>query len=131
MSYELEYEKSYNPTLLELVATPVKGHPSLPTLRLFVREEDLPSVIAEHRTRTLDPARPGITAYLFGKPGSIQIVHHDCEVLTVDSREAAWGHARPGEHDILRSAHDRQTPSSSPIVVVAEPMPVVEQPTSD
>lgn len=110
-TYELEYTKSYDGKTL--VATPIKGHPELPVLRIDVTPEELPSVIAYHRTRTMDPAKPGITAYVFGKPGNVQIIHHDRVLATVGSHEEALNHQRDGEQHVLRTAFDRQ-PSTVP-----------------
>jgi hypothetical protein len=120
-NYELEYEKSYDPVSQVLTARPIAGHPSLPTLFLDVAADQLSSVIAQHRTRTMDPAKPGITAYLFGVPGNMRIVHHDGEVVAVDSHEAALTHERKGEQDVLRSAFDRQEPSAPPPVEYTPP----------
>lgn len=120
-SYGLEYEKNYDPVSQTYTVRPVKGHRSLPTLYLNVAPSDVGSVVAQHRTRTMDPAKPGIVAYLFGVPGNMRIVHHDGEVICVDSHEAALAHERPAEQDILRSAFDRQKPTSPPgPIVVSE-----------
>jgi hypothetical protein len=118
-SYEMEYEKSYDPVSRVLTARPITGHRHLPTLYLNVAPDEVGSVVAQHRTRTMDPAKPGITAYLFGVPGNMRIVHHDGEVLTVDSHGEALTHERQGEQDILRSAFDRQ-PASQPAPIAPE-----------
>lgn len=104
MPYEVEYEKEYDGKVL--TARPVKGHHSLPVLTLEVTPEELATVSAHHRVRTLDMTHPGVTAYLFGKPGEVKIVHHDGEIVTVESHEEALDHTRPGEKWILNSAHD-------------------------
>jgi hypothetical protein len=104
MPYEVEYEKEYDGKVLTV--RPVKGHRTLPVLTLEVTPEELHTVSAHHRVRTLDMSHPGVTAYLFGKPGEVKIVHHDGEIVTVDSHEAALTHERPGEYEILKSAHD-------------------------
>ena len=106
MSYELEYEKSYDGHTV--TAKPIAGHPNLPTLRVEATPDQVDSVVFFHRTRTLDPQKPGITALVFGLPGKVQIVHHDCEVVQIGSAEAALAHERAGEQNMLISAYTRQ-----------------------
>lgn len=99
--FEVEYAKSYDGQTL--TATPVVGE-GLPTLTLEVSEADLDNVVFEHRVRTLDINKPGITAFLFGFPGSITVVEHDGVVATFATREEALTSEREGELNTLLRA---------------------------
>jgi hypothetical protein len=106
MSYQVEYIKTIEGNTV--TATPVLGRPDLPTLSVEVAPEDVDKVMLIHNVRTLDITKPGVTRVFFGVPGNVKVIHHDGEVITVDSHEAAEAHSRDGEIYILRSAYEHQ-----------------------
>lgn len=101
MSYLLEYSKSYADGVV--TATPILGD-NLPTLTHALPEDQLGSLTFEHRVRTMDITKPGLTALIFGVPGNYRVVEHDGIIREFTTYEEALSFEREGELHLLLDA---------------------------